>query len=342
MLIGAWLAYHGTQQTLQANQEQSRLSQQASHDLLISQQVARGFEQLGSDKMVLRLGGIYALGGVMDGSKQYYQPVLEVLCAFVRDSTETYRDGQKHPPLSDIQAALRVIGSAKPYLSGARNIDLTSVRIPKANLNMAYLSGANLIGADLSGAQLVMADLSGAKLIGADLRGAQLMLANLSSADLTGADLSGAELEMANLSYASLIAANLSDARLNSGNLRFTKLFGADLSRATLSDANLSSANLTSATWLLTPEERASTMRLLADIMRTRVMHSGTIVTQSQLDQACGTTAELPAGLTLKPCTPPDRITALALSYREAAGMTVSLSDQIKPTQPQRRRDGSR
>jgi hypothetical protein len=61
VLIGAWLAYHGTQQTLQANQEQSRLSQQTSHDLLISQQVAKGFEQLGQqgpDKMVLRLGGM--------------------------------------------------------------------------------------------------------------------------------------------------------------------------------------------------------------------------------------------------------------------------------------------
>jgi hypothetical protein len=59
VLIDAGMAYYRTQQTLLENEDQARLSQQASHDLLISQQVAKGFEQLGSDKMVLRLGGIY-------------------------------------------------------------------------------------------------------------------------------------------------------------------------------------------------------------------------------------------------------------------------------------------
>jgi hypothetical protein len=47
VLVSAWLAYRGTQETLQANQEQSRLSQQASHDLLVSNQVAKGFDQTG-------------------------------------------------------------------------------------------------------------------------------------------------------------------------------------------------------------------------------------------------------------------------------------------------------
>ena len=51
-------------------------STQASRDLLISNQVAKGFEQLSSDKLVVRLGGIYALEGVMNTSEQYHQPVL--------------------------------------------------------------------------------------------------------------------------------------------------------------------------------------------------------------------------------------------------------------------------
>jgi hypothetical protein len=61
VLIGAGIAYYGTQQTLQVNEEGARRGQQASRDLLISNQVAKGFEQLGSDKVVVRLGGIYAL-----------------------------------------------------------------------------------------------------------------------------------------------------------------------------------------------------------------------------------------------------------------------------------------
>src|SRR3984957_9246508 len=76
VLLGAGLAY------LQFAQQQ-----QAAHDLLISNQVSKGFEQLASHDLVMRLGGIYALEGVMNGSEQYHRPVLEALCAFVRDST---------------------------------------------------------------------------------------------------------------------------------------------------------------------------------------------------------------------------------------------------------------
>jgi L-asparagine transporter-like permease len=63
--------------------------QKASHELLISNQVSKGFEQLGSDKPAIRLGGIYALEGVMNTSEEYHKPVLEALSAFVRDGTRT-------------------------------------------------------------------------------------------------------------------------------------------------------------------------------------------------------------------------------------------------------------
>ena len=59
--------------------------QKAAHDLLISNQVSKGFEQLASDKIEMRLGGLYALEGVMNTSEQYHGPVLEALCAFVRE-----------------------------------------------------------------------------------------------------------------------------------------------------------------------------------------------------------------------------------------------------------------
>ena len=53
----------------------------------------------------------------------------------------------------------------------------------------AYLRGANLRGAYLSGAYLRSADLRGANLSGADLRGANLRGAYLRRADLRGANL---------------------------------------------------------------------------------------------------------------------------------------------------------
>ena len=68
---------------------------EASKAQIISQQVSKGFEQLCSDNIVFRLGGIYALEGVMNTSEQYHQPVLEALCAFVRENAKAKIDKDK-------------------------------------------------------------------------------------------------------------------------------------------------------------------------------------------------------------------------------------------------------
>ncbi|MGA8198264.1 MAG: pentapeptide repeat-containing protein [Acetobacteraceae bacterium] len=172
VLIGAGAAY------LQFTQQQ-----QASRDLLISNQVSKGFEQLAGKETTMRLGGIYALEGVMNTSKQYSVPVLEALCAFVRDGTKTHT-GEEDPPATDIQAALTVIDRRKEVPA---RVNLSGAQVPKANLLRADLSGANLGGADLTGAILSGANLNRADLTRAHLNGADLTGAHLSGADLRGA-----------------------------------------------------------------------------------------------------------------------------------------------------------
>ena len=277
VLIGAGAAY------LQFTQQQ-----QASHDLLISNQVAKGFEQLASDKIAMRLGGIYGLEGVMNTSEQYHQPVLEALCAFVRDGTIGMIVNDERPA-TDIQAALTVIGRRT---SGPGRINLFRANIISANLNGANLRGANLRRANLSGAFLVDADLSGSphmklddttNLIDADLSHAYLFEANLSHAELSGANLSGAHLEGANVAGANLFGANLSgalgDPNLSGANLSATDLRHAELSGANLSYASVAGANLSD-----------------ADLRNVRNL------TQAQLDLACGAKVKLPAGMMLQPC----------------------------------------
>ena len=205
VLLGAGLAYYGTLQTLQGNEDQARRSQREAHDLLISNQVSKGFEQFGSDNVRVRLGGIYALEGVMNTSEQYHQPVLEALSAFVRDGTrDATGDG---PPVADVQAALTVIGRRATIGTGWP--DLTNAHIPKANLIEADLSGAGLDGADLNGAYLAKANMAGAFLDHANLTGADLLSANLRDAVL----------KHANLSSASPVGADLNDADLRGANL---------------------------------------------------------------------------------------------------------------------------
>jgi uncharacterized protein YjbI with pentapeptide repeats len=252
VMIGAVAAY------LQFTQQQ-----RAAHDLLISNQVSKGFEQLGSEKPAVQMGGIYALEGVMNASSEYHQLVLEALCAFVRDNTRNLKGD--NPPTTMVQAALTVIGRRK---EGSGEVNLQG-----ANLGAAILNGANLVGANLNdvdlggGAYLSNANLTGAYLVRANLADAHLVSANLSSARLTMTDMTGAWLHGANLTGAFLEAnlthAELSDADLRGANLRHANLDGAHLARTKLDG-------------------------------------------QTQLNEACGTDAELPTGLTLLQRCPPN------------------------------------
>ena len=281
VLFGAWLAFLQFSQQQQTAQSQIKQQQQAARDLLISNQVSKGFEQLASDKMAMRLGGIYALEGVMNASErpeQYRGPVLEMLCAFVREYTIGKTVFEK--PAIDIQAALTVIGRRK----GQELPDLAKANIPGANLSGANLSGADLDSAHLNSAYLSGANLSGANLLGANLTGANLTGAKLSRVDLTGANLTGANLGLADLNGAYLSGANLSGANLSGANLR-----GADLTGANLRSANLRGANLS-----------------VAYLIRADLTGAKNLI-QTQLNEACGNNeTELPEGLglTLKPCPP--------------------------------------
>lgn len=184
VLIGAGAAYLQFWQQQQA----SRAQLQAAHDLLISNQVSKGFEQLASDKLVMRLGGIYALEGVMRTSEQYHQPVLEALCAFVRDGTKK-KGTNEEKPTTDIQSALTAIGRRSP---GPGWVNLTE----------AVLQGADLAHSDFRGANLINTNLSRADLRDADLRDAFLRGANLSSALLGDAKLSGSHVSQDQLDEA--------------------------------------------------------------------------------------------------------------------------------------------
>jgi uncharacterized protein YjbI with pentapeptide repeats len=215
LLIGAGFAY--VQFTTQRQQFEEQ--QKAARDLLISNQVAKGFELLGNkdNQLQQRLGGIYALEGVMNTSEQYHKPVLEALSTFVRDGTKT--DKGDGPPTTDIQAALTVIGRRTAIETETALPDLKNAHIPRADLRSADLRGAYLYNTDLRHADLrsaylnrayVIADLRGAYLDGADLRGATLH-GDVGGVD-TGADLSGTHLDGADLRGAAVAQAQLDRA----------------------------------------------------------------------------------------------------------------------------------
>ncbi|WP_457652629.1 pentapeptide repeat-containing protein [Rhodocaloribacter sp.] len=217
--VGLWLTWRrivATEKTVVVSEEGQ-----------ITERFTRAIEQLGSDRMAIRLGGIYALERIAKDSPKDYWTVMEVLSAFVReharieDNAEAEQSGKTVP--TDIQAVLTVIGRRKGEDKG--NIDL---------------HGTDLSGAILEGAHLEGVDLQGAHLKGAYLEGAHLEDANL----VGGVRLDGAHLDGAHLEDARLEMAHLPGAFLQKANFKEAKLAGADLRGALVKGANFEGADL--------------------------------------------------------------------------------------------------
>ena len=197
----------------------------------VTDRYTKAIEQLGSDKLDVRLGGIYALERVARDSARDHPTVMEVLAAFIREhSHDQWPPAQpgsdalpERKTRPDVQAGLTVIGR--------RN-------------SSADRASVDLAGADLTKADLTKADLAKALLTEALLTEADLYKADLTGAYLDGANLTGARLDRANLSWANLAGANLTGAHLNGGHLA-----GADLTGADLTGAQLAGADLTHAVW---------------------------------------------------------------------------------------------
>jgi Pentapeptide repeats (8 copies) len=227
LLLGAYLTWR----QVQTGRQQVHLAEQGQ----ITERFTRAIDQLGSEHLDVRLGGIYALERIARDSPGDRSTIGEVLTAYIRGHAPwpPRRDGQ--PPADaaieevaflrlrapDVQAALTVLGRGR---FAAPDPEAPRLDLSDTDLRRAYLSRA-----DLRGARLYGAALRKARLEDTDLRGATLTRANLQEAHLVAADLQDAGLRDADLQDADLTGANLGGADLRYANLQGTKLDGADL-----------------------------------------------------------------------------------------------------------------
>jgi uncharacterized protein YjbI with pentapeptide repeats len=254
-----------TWRTLQVNREGQ-----------ITERFTSAIDQLGKVEdgkklFEIRVGGIYALERIARESEEDYEPIMEVLTAYVRQNAPLDPEREKDEEGSyiineerttdpaDIQAVMTVLRRlTRSHGKGeSKRLDLHETDLYEANLSGANLSGANLSGAnlfranlsnvDLTYADLTHADLTNANLVGAVLSHAVLPWAALLSAELYRANLYRANLFVANLSVANLPGVDLTHAFLAKANLSDAHLSGANLSGVDLSDADLSRADLAGA-----------------------------------------------------------------------------------------------
>jgi hypothetical protein len=290
---------------------------QVSQEGQITERFTRAIDQLGSDKIEIRLGGIYALERIARDSERDHWPIMEVLTAYVREHApwrleegqtkgddgakeKPEQDSSAEPastdvpsPDPDVQAIMTVIGRRTHYRRQGETelLDLRGID----------LRGADLLKANFVGAELTGANFSRAEFRGADLRKANLVGANLSGTILWEANLSRAQLHGANLSAANLVGADLSEVNKEPSGLRImykVDLRGANLSRANLSGANLVGANLSGAN-LWKADLRGADL-VGADLRRANLLEAN--LAQEQVEHVKGDdTTTLPDHL-----TPPD------------------------------------
>ncbi|MFS3130646.1 pentapeptide repeat-containing protein [Nocardioides sp. Bht2] len=195
---------------------------------------SRSVEQLGSDQVSTRLGGIYSLQRLALTSSEESTTVDQVLSAHLRlvfgrlagdyaiiEEWEARTGGPNDPwdsppappsgvpresSMAEASAALHVLGVLNQTYPESTRFNLRNLQWPGAawphglvangiKAPYSHAWGEELAGAQLNDADLSTSELSKVKLQGASLRHTSLRDARLENANLAGADLEGADLE---------------------------------------------------------------------------------------------------------------------------------------------------
>lgn len=202
-----------------------------AEDGQITDRFTSAIQQLGSNQIEIRLGGIYALERIARDSARDHWTIMEILTAFLRtharwqeepetqlptpDSDEKSLDsiladnrrhsriGQQEGLRTDIQAILTVLG---------RRLWTRESEHQRLDLSRLDLRGALLIDAFLKDAIFIETHLEGAQLLRVHCEGANFAEACFEAAPprSKAATLIGVHMDGANLSYACLRGIDLS------------------------------------------------------------------------------------------------------------------------------------
>jgi hypothetical protein len=278
--IGAALLIYAAIRQAQIASNRHEAQTKADLQRRITESFSKAIEQLGSDKLEVRLGGIYALERISQESPQDHWTVVENLTAFVRERTQRTeaeriakprdqriaecayllweyagkperrseefwakaieQESFGGPPVTDIAAVLTVI---KRRGEEQRALEAREGRV--LGLHQAILRYATLFQAHLEGANLGWAHLEHVNLRSAHLQGAHLTRAHLEHSDLFGSHLEHADLAEAHLQGADLFGAHLEGANLFGAHLEDTNLGWAHFEGADLFGAHLEGVGIT-------------------------------------------------------------------------------------------------
>ncbi|WP_437063355.1 pentapeptide repeat-containing protein [Streptomyces sp. enrichment culture] len=251
-----------------ATWRQLRVSQdglRATQEGYVTDRFSRAVDQLGSDKLDVRIGGLHALWRIAEQSARDREAIISIQAAYLRTHLPWPPDGPESPaadvpingvaPLetraADSQVALTALGVLCRHreqswvnlsVTDLRRADCDGLWFPEVNFDRACMEAAGLYRAHLTQASLVSVNLRHADLTIAVLRRARCVLADLRAAKLVETDLPDADFTETDLREANLRKATAHGAVFHRADLRMADLRGTDLSTADLAEARLSGA----------------------------------------------------------------------------------------------------
>ena len=215
--------------------EEAEETRNVSREGQLTERFSRAVEHLGSERLEIRLGGIYALERIAHDSERDHWPVVEVLTAFVRENASWTGPSAESAPTTglieptprlraDVQAILTVLGrrNVTHEANQDRWVDLRKADLRNSNLSAAKMENsifteccmelAFLGNARLNKSVFIATNLAAATLWRASIDGGTLNRANLRGADLRNASLKGCSFDFADLSQSDLRGADLEGA----------------------------------------------------------------------------------------------------------------------------------
>ncbi|MBH5334505.1 pentapeptide repeat-containing protein [Streptomyces pactum] len=257
LLFGAY----ATWRQLRVNQDGLRATQEG----YVTDRFSRAVDQLGSDKLDVRIGGLHALWRIAEQSARDREAIISIQAAYLRTHLPWPPTGPETPaadvhindipPLetraADAQVALTALGVlcrqreqswVNLSITDLRRADCDGLWFPEVNFDRACMEAAGLYHANLTQASLVSVNLRHADLTTAVLRRARCIVADLRGAKLVRTDLRDADFTETDLREANLRKADAHGAVFHRADLRMADLRGTDLSTADLAGARLSGA----------------------------------------------------------------------------------------------------
>ncbi|MGW3976586.1 pentapeptide repeat-containing protein [Streptomyces mirabilis] len=241
-----------------ATWRQLRVSQdglRATQEGYVTDRFSRAVDQLGSDKLDVRVGGLHALWRVAEQSARDREAVISIQAAYLRTHLPWPPTGPDAPaadvPINDIAPLEARAADSQVALTGlgvlCRRreqswVNLSATDLRRADCDGLWLREVNLDRSCMEAAGLYHANLTQASLVLVNLRHADLKTAVLRRTRCALADLRGARLAETDLREANLRKANARGAVFRRSDLRLADLRGTDLSTADLLQARLTDA----------------------------------------------------------------------------------------------------